>query len=173
MVLHALVHWGTDALLKFNGMFALALWDRKARTLMLARDRYGIKPLYYAQQGNSFAFGSEQKAILAQPNFGRDLDKQALLEYFTFQNIFTDRTLLKDVHLLPAGYHATLDLNAKNPVLKRQQYWDYRFREPDHPASKEEYLEELDRLFRQAVNRQLVSDVELGGYLSCTIVPQL
>lgn len=166
VVLHALVYWGKDALLKFNGMFALALWDRKARTLLLARDRYGIKPLYYAQQGNSFAFGSEQKAILAQPNFGRELDKQALLEYFTFQNIFTDRTLLKDVHLLPAGYHATLDLNAKNPVLIRQQYWDYRFREPDHPASKEEYLEELDRLFRQAVNRQLVSDVELGGYLS-------
>ena len=166
VVLNALAHWGTGALLKFNGMFALALWDRKARTLLLARDRYGIKPLYYAQQGHSFAFGSEQKAITAQPQFARTLDKQALLEYFTFQNIFTDRTLLQGMHLLPAGQHATLDLNADTPKLKRTQYWDYRFREPDHPASKQEYLEELDRLFRQAVNRQLVSDVELGSYLS-------
>lgn len=166
VVLHALAHWGTNALLRFNGMFALALWDRKARTLLLARDRYGIKPLYYAQQGNIFAFGSEQKAITAVSDFARKLDKQALLEYFTFQNIFTDRTLLQNVHLLPAGHHATLDLTAKTPELKRIQYWDYRFREPDHAARKEEYLEELDRLFRQAVNRQLVSDVELGTYLS-------
>ena len=166
VVLHALAHWGTDALLKFNGMFALALWDRKARTLLLARDRYGIKPLYYAQQGQSFAFGSEQKAITAQPQFARTLDKHALLEYFTFQNIFTDRTLLQGIHLLPAGHYATLDLNTVTPTLKRNQYWDYRFREPDHPGSKQEYLEELDRLFRQAVNRQSVSDVELGSYLS-------
>jgi asparagine synthase (glutamine-hydrolysing) len=166
VVLHALAHWGTDALLKLNGMFALALWDRKARTLLLARDRYGVKPLYYAQQGHSFAFGSEQKAITAQPQFDRKLDKQALLEYFTFQNIFTDRTLLQGMHLLPAGHHATLDLNAATPKLKRTQFWDYRFSEPNHPASKQEYLEELDRLFRQAVNRQLVSDVELGSYLS-------
>ena len=166
VVLHALAQWGTTALLKFNGMFALALWDCKARTLLLARDRYGIKPLYYAQQGYSFAFGSEQKAITAQPQFIRKLDKQALLEYFTFQNIFTDRTLLRDVHLLPAGYHATLDLSVDKPILKRTQYWDYRFREPDYPGRKEEYLEELDRLFRQSVNRQLVSDVEIGAYLS-------
>lgn len=166
VVLHALAHWGTDALLKFNGMFALALWDRKARTLLLARDRYGIKPLYYAQQAQSFSFGSEQKAITAQPQFARSLDKQALLEYFTFQNIFTDRTLLQGVHLLPAGHYATLDLNTVTPTLKRSQYWDYRFREPEQPASKQEYVEELDRLFRQAVNRQTVSDVELGSYLS-------
>lgn len=166
VVLHALTYWGTGALLKFNGMFALALWDRKARTLLLARDRYGIKPLYYAQQAQSFSFGSEQKAITAQPHFAGSLDKHALLEYFTFQNIFTDRTLLQGVHLLPAGHYATLDLNTVTPTLKRSQYWDYRFREPEQPANKQEYVEELDRLFRQAVNRQTVSDVELGSYLS-------
>jgi asparagine synthase (glutamine-hydrolysing) len=166
VVLHALAHWGHDALLRFNGMFALALWDRKEKALLLARDRYGIKPLYYSRQGNIFIFGSEQKAILAHAEFQRRLDKQALLEYFTFQNIFTDRTLLRDIHLLPAGHYATLDLKAENSALQRTQYWDYRFREPENPARKEEYLEELDRLFRQAVNRQLVSDVELGAYLS-------
>lgn len=167
VVLYALAQWGADALLKFNGMFALAFWDRKEKTLFLARDRYGIKPLYYSQQGNTFAFGSEQKAILARPEFKRKLNKPALLEYFTFQNIFTDQTLLEDIHLLPAGHHATLNLNNLKPkTLKLNTYYDYRFREPDHPADKREYLEELDRLFRQAVNRQLVSDVELGSYLS-------
>lgn len=166
VVLYALAHWGTAALLRFNGMFALALWDRRERTLLLARDRYGIKPLYYAQQGHRFAFGSEQKAITAQPDFQRELNKPALLEYFTFQNIFTDQTLLEDIHLLPAGHHALLDLKPKTTNLKLSSYWDYRFREPAHPAPRHDYIEELDRLFRQAVNRQLVSDVELGAYLS-------
>ena len=164
VVLYALAHWGTNALLKFNGMFALSLWDRKEKVLLLARDRYGIKPLYYAQQGNSFAFGSEQKAIIAQPEFQKKLNKSALLEYFTFQNIFTDQTLLEDIKLLPAGHYATFNL--QNSQFTCRQYWDYRFREPDRPADKREYLEELDRLFKQAVHRQLVSDVELGAYLS-------
>ncbi|MBO9536971.1 MAG: asparagine synthase (glutamine-hydrolyzing) [Herbaspirillum sp.] len=166
VVLQALAHWGPDALLRFNGMFALALWDRKERTLLLARDRYGIKPLYIGRQGKTLAFGSEQKAILAQPEFRREIDKSALLEYLTFQNLFTDRTLLKDIQLLPAGHYARLDLNEASPELRRTRYWDYRFREPDHARPREEYLEELDRLFRQAVKRQLVSDVELGAYLS-------
>jgi asparagine synthase (glutamine-hydrolysing) len=164
VVLHALVHWGRDALLRFNGMFALALWDRREKSLLLARDRFGIKPLYYAKQGNFFAFGSEQKAITSLPTFRRTLNKRALLEYFTFQNIFTDQTLLEDVHILPAGHSAVLDVGRGD--FRISQYWDYRFREPDAPRRKEEYLEELDRLFRQAVSRQLVSDVELGAYLS-------
>lgn len=165
VVLYALARWGTDALLKFNGMFALALWDRKEQTLLLARDRYGIKSVYYSDQSGRFAFGSEQKAITAQPGFRRVLNKPALLEYFTFQNIFTDQTLLQGIRILPAGHFLTLDMSTgARPALHR--YWDYRFREPDQPASKQEYLDELDRLFKQAVNRQLVSDVELGAYLS-------
>jgi len=166
VLLHALAHWGPEGLVRLNGMFALALWDRKERRLLLARDRYGIKPLYVAQQNGRLLFASEQKAILAHPAFQRQLDKPALLEYLTFQNIFTDRTLLQDVQLLPAGHYATLDLRQPNAPLERTRYWDYRFREPDRPGRREEYLEELDRLFRQAVNRQLVSDVELGAYLS-------
>ena len=164
VVLNALAHWGKDALIKFNGMFGLAFWDCKEKILLLARDRYGIKPLYYARQGNYFAFGSEQKAITAQPTFKRELNKPALFEYFTFQNILTDQTLLQDIHLLPAGHYAQLHV----PTAKwtQHQYWDYCFREPAYKADKKEYVEELDRLFRQSVNRQLVSDVELGAYLS-------
>ncbi|HOW96672.1 MAG TPA: asparagine synthase (glutamine-hydrolyzing) [Kiritimatiellia bacterium] len=166
VVLLALAAWGVKAFDRFNGMFALAFWDRKERTLLLARDRFGIKPLYYAEQGGVFAFGSEQKAILANPAFERRLDKAALLEYFTFQNIFTDRTLLEDIRLLPAGHYATLDFKDPAAPLRLTRFWDFHFQEPAEQASDEEYREELDRLFRQAVSRQLVTDVELGSYLS-------
>lgn len=164
VVLNALVHWGVKALNRFNGMFAFALWDRKEQRLLLARDRYGIKPLYYAKWDSVLLFGSEQKAILEHPDAHREPDMEALLEYFTFQNIFTDKTLLKNIKLLPAGHY--IDLSLADKKLKQVQYWDYHFREPEQRASDSEYKEELDRLFAQAVNRQLVADVELGSYLS-------
>ena len=166
VAMNALAEWGPKALNKFNGMFAIALWDRKEHVLLLARDRYGIKPLYVCQQGNKFAFGSEQKAILSIPDFVPSIDKPALLEYFTFQNIFTDRTLMEDIKLLPAGHYATFNLKHRIPSLCTIQYWDYNFCEPSGRASDEEYREELDRLFEQAVTRQLVTDVEIGSYLS-------
>jgi len=163
VVLNALGAWGMKALDRFNGMFALALWDRREKKLLLARDRYGIKPLYYSQQNGVFAFGSEVKAILAHPAFKAELDKEALVEYFTFQNLFTNRTLFKDILLFPAGHWGII---TATKGLQLQRYWDYEFSEPDNPVSEEEYIEELDRLFRQAVTRQLVSDVDVGAYLS-------
>jgi asparagine synthase (glutamine-hydrolysing) len=166
VLLYALAVWGIKALGRFNGMFALALWDRAEKKLLLARDRYGIKPLYHALVGNTLAFASEQKAILAQPGFPRRLDKEALLEYFTFQNLFTDKTLLQDIKLFPAAHYGVVDLSKPEPRLQLTQYWDFDFREPTGKIDKAAYQEELDRLFRQAVNRQLVTDVELGSYLS-------
>lgn len=166
VLLNAIAAWGVKALDHLNGMFALALWDKQEQTLLLARDRYGIKPLYYAAAGNTLAFGSEQKAIMAQSGFSRRLDKEALLEYFTFQNIFTERTLLQDIKLFPAGHYGILDLSKPSRGLQLTQYWDFDFREPSGTIDKQTYREELDRLFRQAVNRQLVADVELGSYLS-------
>lgn len=166
VVLLALAEWGVRALDRFNGMFAFAFYDRTERRLLLARDRYGIKPLYHTTQGGVVAFASEQKAITVIPEVREDLDLEALLEYFTFQNILTDRTLVKEMRLLPAGHYAELDLTERTPQLRLARYWDYRFREPEQPAAREEYVEELDRLFRQAVERQLVSDVEIGAYLS-------
>lgn len=166
VVMYALAEWGAGALGRFNGMFALALWDRQEQRLMLARDRFGIKPLYYAEQGNVLAFGSEQKAIIAAGTIQTSLDRKALLEYFTFQNIFTDRTLLDPIKLLPAGHYAELHLGNGSTELRRRQYWDFEFCEPNNAASPQEYREELARLFRQAVNRQLITDVELGSYLS-------
>lgn len=164
VVLNAFSFWGKEALLKFNGMFAFVVYDRKKKILFMARDRYGVKPVYYAVQGNHFSFGSEQKAITAAKNFEQALNKKALIEYFTFQNIFTDQTLLEDIKILPPGHF--IEVNAVNGKILKQKYWDYKFSEPRVKFDVREYKEELDRLFLQAVNRQLVSDVELGSYLS-------
>jgi asparagine synthase (glutamine-hydrolyzing) len=166
VVLNAFVQWGAKAVERFNGMFALAIYDRRERKLFLARDRYGIKPLYYAFQNGAFFFASEQKAILHYPGFVRRVDSEAVLEYFTFQNLFSDRTFLQGVRLFPAGHHATLDCAHPADTLPFRQYWDFHFREPEHPLDENEYVEEADRLFRQAVRRQLVSDVEVGAFLS-------
>ncbi len=164
VVLHALAEWGLGALTRFNGMFELALWDRDARTLTLARDRYGTKPLYYTCAGDTVLFGSEVKAILACPTYRVDLDREALLEYFTFQNLFTDRTLFADVRMLPAGSYLTFRVGSPTP--SPISFWDFDFTEHDTGTSDEEYEEELDRLFRQAVGRQLVADVPVASYLS-------
>ena len=166
VLLNAWITWGADCVTHFNGMFAFAIWDKLEQALYLVRDRYGIKPLYYAECGAAFLFGSEQKAILAHPLALHELDKKALLEYFTFQNIFTDRTLQKNIKLLAPATVARITQNGKCAKLEMNRYWDYRFREPSHPKDSQAYREELDRLMRQAVSRQLVTDVELGSYLS-------
>ena len=166
VVLNALIAWGEEAISRFNGMFAFAFWDRKQQTLLLARDRYGIKPLYYYQDASRFVFGSEQKAILQNSDIPRVLNKPALLEYFTFQNFFTDQTLISGIQLLPPGHFARIDILSGSKQLQSTCYWDFEFREPEEAASEPEYCEELVRLFAQAVNRQLVSDVEIGSYLS-------
>lgn len=166
VVLYAYKEWGPSCLDKFNGHFAFAIWDKTKQELFLARDRYGVKPLYYTFAGSYFIFASEQKAILIHPGVQREVDLEALLEYFTFQNIFTDRTLLKGIKIFPAGSYAYLQLSMARHELSITRYWDFNFQEPDSPVLRKEYIEELDRLFRQAVNRQLVSDVDVGSYLS-------
>ena len=166
VLLTAWAAWGVKALDRLNGMFAFAIWDRTDKTLTLARDRYGIKPLYIAETPEGLTFGSEQKAILARPGSSVSVDREALLEYFTFQNLFTNRTLVKGITLMPAGHYAVLDTREDSPRLKSTQYWDFNFTNPTEKADRREYIEELDRLFAQAVNRQLVTDVELGSYLS-------
>ncbi len=165
VVLQAFAAWGVDALPRLNGMFAFAAYDRRAGKVYLARDRFGVKPLYYVQAGNTFLFGSEIKALLAHGAYQARLDPAGLREYFTFQNFFTDRTLFEDVRLLPAGSWVEVDIR-RGRVSKPRMYWDYAFEEPERPFEEGEYLEELDRLFEQAVGRQLVSDVEVGSYLS-------
>ncbi|MGI8602764.1 MAG: asparagine synthase (glutamine-hydrolyzing) [Verrucomicrobiales bacterium] len=164
VLLQGFAEWGSHVVERLNGMYAFAIWDRTAKSMFLARDRYGIKPLYYYCATGRFIFASEIKAILQYPGISRALDHEALFEYLTFQNLFTDRTLIAGVHLLPAGCHLTLSPKSQFPEIQR--YWDYHFEEPENIGDRREHEEELSRLFRQAVERQLVSDVELGSYLS-------
>jgi asparagine synthase (glutamine-hydrolysing) len=166
VLLKAYVQWGPECVHRFNGMFALAIWDKTRQELFLARDRYGIKPLYYSLVGPTLIIASEQKAILKHPSVERAVDLEGLIEYFTFQNIFTDRTLLKGIRAFPAGCFSKITLGKTTESLQPVRYWDFNFQEPGHPLSDGEYVEELDGLFRQAVKRQLVSDVEIGSYLS-------
>ncbi len=167
VVVAAIEKWGIGAISRFNGMFAFAIWDKKEKCLTLGRDRYGIKPLYVARRSGIISFGSEQKAILAQPDFKKALDHETLYEYLTFQNIFTNSTLLKGISLIPAGHFAKIyPRDGLNAELKLTKYWDYEFKEPTGKVDKREYKEELHRLVFQAVNRQLFSDVALGSYLS-------
>ena len=165
VLLNVFAEWGIRGLSKLNGMFAFAIWDSLVKRLILARDRYGIKPLYYSLQGGRFHFGSEQKAILEDERFVVRVNKKALLEYFTYQNLFTNQTLTQDVFLLPAGHFMVIDPSKENP-LRIHQFWDFNFQEPTDKATDQEYREELERLFKQAVERQLISDVEIGSYLS-------
>lgn len=164
VILKSFEAWGSECVHKFNGMFAFAIWDRKKSAIFIARDRYGIKPLYYFFKNGKLIFASEIKALLQHPEISVKVNIKALNEYFSFQNIFSDLTLFKDIMLLPPA--GTISLGIKNnKSLKINQYWDFCFRN-DHSLNEQEYTEELERLFTQAVNRQLISDVEIGSYLS-------
>lgn len=163
VVLNAWREWGSKAVLRFNGMFAFAIWDSWAQELNLVRDRYGIKPLYVHFSPKSVIFASEQRAILTNRTVKRVLNEEAVIEYFTFQNLITNQTFSKNIDLVPPANVLAISADGQR---NSWQYWDYDFSESQDHVSEIEYREELSRLFEQAVRRQLQSDVEVGAYLS-------
>jgi asparagine synthase (glutamine-hydrolysing) len=173
VIIHAYHEWGTDCIHRFNGMFALALYDSRNQRVWIARDRYGIKPLYYTLTNEgTFLFGSEIKSILEYLPETPNVDLAALNEYFSFQNIFSDRTLFSGIKLLSPGHYLELDLSqvALNPNLigqkiSKTKYWDFDFGQEMNVPSHELEAQLYDRL-AQAVKRQCVSDVSIGSYLS-------
>lgn len=162
----ALINWGLDAVSRFDGMFALGMWDAKLRTLTLARDRYGVKPLYVHRGPNEMVFASEVKAILALPRIPRNPDLMAMQEYFCFQNIISERTLIEGVSVFPPASVSVFD--EKGNTVESRTYWEWKWAPSTHKFHDDEkdLEEELDSLVRRAVQRQLVSDVEVGSYLS-------
>jgi len=168
VIIYAYIEWGIKCIHKFNGMFAFSLYDNFNKKFYLVRDRYGIKPLYYhLSEEKTLIYASEIKSILEYKDYKSEVDKEALLEYFTFQNIFTNKTFHKDIKLLEAGHYIELDLlQTREQNVTPIQYWDFDFSEPETVKDEREYIEELDRLFQQAVERQLVADVDVGSYLS-------
>ena len=163
VVLNALVEWGTNALKKFNGMFAIALWDKKTEKLLLARDRYGVKPLYILETNAQLIFGSEVKSLIEHPAAGSELCEEGLLEYLTFQNFLDQKTLFKNIRMFPTG--TFMEIDSKHKIVEKK-FWEFNFREPKKPLVEKEYVENVKFLVQQAVSRQLVSDVSIGCYLS-------
>ncbi len=163
VLLEGLAKFGISFLNQLDGMFALAAWCIPQRALYLARDRYGIKPIYYRLDGKTLLFGSEIKAILAHPGVSAELSLDALNEYFTFQNQLRFHTLFKGIHLLPPATIACLDARGSFEITT---WWDYDFSNPDEGMTFEQAREETVRLLHEAVDRQLVSDVSVGSYLS-------
>ncbi|MCI0380443.1 MAG: asparagine synthase (glutamine-hydrolyzing) [Gemmataceae bacterium] len=164
-IVHAYEEWGDDCVRRFNGMFAFAIWDKPKKRLFLARDRYGVKPLYWYFKDDVFLFASEIKALLEHPALSRAVCFPALNEYFSFQNIFTDLTLFEGVRLLPPASTMAFELESSEPP-KQRCYWDYPFPRESWRLGEDECVEHVYRLFEQAVTRQLISDVPVGAYLS-------
>jgi asparagine synthase (glutamine-hydrolysing) len=161
VLLHLYEEFGAACVERLNGMFAFAVWDQRSETLMLARDRYGIKPLYYAEVDGTLIFASEVKAIMALRGMPREIHLPALVDYFTFQNTFGEATLFKGIHLLEPGHI----LLVKGSHIERRRYWDFNF-DPMEDRGEERLLERLRVLLEDTIKRQLVSDVPVGAYLS-------
>jgi len=164
VVVHAYEEYGTAFVDRLNGMFALALWDRRRRRLLLARDRVGIKPLYYSHQGGILAFASELKGIAACPTQQRRLDLVALQQYLALEHIPPPRTILEGVKKLPPGHFLTFDAAG----VRLQPYWDVDISpgEASSPLPPSACKAELIERLREAVRLELVSDVPLGIFLS-------
>jgi len=162
VIVHAYEEYGPACVKQFNGMFAFALWDGRDGSMFLARDRFGVKPLYYTWLGATLAIASEVKAFLALPDFTPRLDPAAAMEYFTFQNLFSDRTLFAGVRMLPPGTTMTV---SRNGTVETEQFWTFRF-VSNGDRGERYYVDGVRERFEEAVRRQLMSDVPVGSYLS-------
>ncbi len=169
VLIHGYAEWGPDVVHRLRGMFAIALWDRATRSLMLARDRFGKKPLYLAQVGDVLLFGSEIKAILAWPGVDRTPDYVAIDEYLTFQYVPAPRTAFANVQKLPAAHRLKIVVprEGKCVVGEPERYWELP--RPDAPkrrASIGQLTGELVERLTESVKLRLISDVPLGAFLS-------
>jgi asparagine synthase (glutamine-hydrolysing) len=163
VIVHAYEEWGDACVERFRGMFAFAIWDARARRLLLARDRVGIKPVYYAQPAEGgLVFGSEIKSILEDPSVDRSWSPEALDAYLTLLYVPGPATIYRHVHKLPAGHI----LVAEHGTIRIRKYWDLEFTGTGDRAREAEYLEELDALLTESVRMRLISEVPLGAFLS-------
>ena len=164
VILKAYMEWGIDCLVRFVGMFALALWDKRVGRFFLARDRMGLKPLYYYFDGGRFLFGSELKALMAFKGFQRDIDPDAIPLFLHYQYIPAPGTIFRDTYKLLPGHCLIYD----GDNLKTRAYWSLpeTGASEDFQGNEEDMVEALDRVLGEAVSDRLISDVPLGALLS-------
>ncbi|OBZ15638.1 asparagine synthase (glutamine-hydrolyzing) [Bacillus sp. FJAT-26390] len=162
VIIHAYEEYGVQLLQKLRGMFAFAIWDTNKETMFLARDFFGIKPLYYTQNTSdqSFLFGSEIKAFLKQPAFNKQMNKDALKPYLTFQYSVMDETFFKGVYKLKPGHYMIYDKG----TLEIKPYWDASFAEEQNSLAY--YVDEIKSTMKESVDYHQISDVKVGSFLS-------
>src|SRR5262249_25088031 len=161
VILHAYEEYGEHCVHHLRGMFAFAIWDGRQRQLFLARDRVGIKPLYYYWDGQKFLFASEIKAILQDPSVARTIDPLALDDYLTYLYIPAPKTIFTGIRKIRPGH--TLTISAEG--LQEREYWDLSF-EPKDGLRESDYAAELLETLRESVAIHLMSEVPLGAFLS-------
>jgi asparagine synthase (glutamine-hydrolysing) len=161
-IVHGYEQWREGVFSKLRGMFAIAVWDERERVLLLARDRAGIKPLYYAQAGGRLFFGSEAKCLLACPGVDRTLDPAALDHFLAYLYTPRDRAIFRGMRKLPPGHYLRLSHGAAAVT----RYWELPAGSGSFTGSEQDALEELDRTLSAAVRSHMMSDVPLGAFLS-------
>ncbi len=162
VIVHLYEELGPKCLEQLRGMFGIAVWDSRERTLFIARDRMGIKPLYYTCKNQSLIFGSEIKALLEHPAVLATLDLRGLANYLSLKYVPAPGTLFEGIQSLPPGHY----LMVKDGGVTIQRYWDVSYAKPSKAKSEVEYIEEATELLRESVRLRLRSDVPFGAFLS-------
>lgn len=163
VLLHGYEKWGIDLPKHLRGMFTFALYDIKKKSLFIARDNFGIKPMYYTKMNDTFMFGSEIKAFLVHPDFGKEFNEDILKSYLEFSFVATNETFFKGVYRLDAGSY----LLYEDGKIKIDKYYDIEFKEKDLTYDKA--VLEIGKVMEESVSRHLLSDVEVGSFLSSGI----
>ncbi|MBL8149000.1 MAG: asparagine synthase (glutamine-hydrolyzing) [Blastocatellia bacterium] len=162
-ILHLYEEHGLDFVQAIEGMFAIALWDSNQERLILVRDRLGIKPLYYTEVQGQLLFASEIKSLLAHPQVIRDVDEESLYHYLTFLTTPAPRTLFRGIKKLPAGHILVCDLHGRISI---RNYWDAIVARPQEDYSEEFCIDRIQTLLAESVEKQMMSDVPFGVFLS-------
>jgi asparagine synthase (glutamine-hydrolysing) len=164
VIVHAWEAWGEQCVMRFRGMFAFVLWDRNQQTLFLARDRLGVKPMFYAVlRDGTLLFGSELKSLLAHGGLERDIDPPAIEEYFALGYVAEPRTIFRGAKKLPPAH--TLAVRRGLPVPEPREYWDVRFT-LDRQIPLADACAELELRLRESIKLRMISEVPLGAFLS-------
>lgn len=163
VILHLYKEYGSDSVNLLNGMFAFIIYDKNNNSIFLARDHFGIKPLYWYHDNQFIAFGSEIKALLAHPDIKAEPDSSNLYEYLTFQFIMGEGTMFQNIYKILPGHFMSIDL--KTWDIKQEKYWEPNFR-IDQFHTEEYFIIELKSILEETISQQLRSDVSLGTYLS-------
>jgi asparagine synthase (glutamine-hydrolysing) len=162
VILHLYEDYGPACLNHLNGQFAIAIWDARKRRLFLARDRLGVRPLFYTVHDNRLVFASEIKAILAYPGIRAEIDPASLNQIFTFWSTLSPRTVFRDINDVPPGHY----LLAQNGQTTLRSYWALDFQEGKVARTRQDYLDEFESLLVDATRIRLRADVPVGAYLS-------